>query len=45
MPLKITLMLLRELTLLTVARKRKAALFSVVLMTGLVTLMTGGIQF
>ena len=45
MPLKINLMLLRELTLLTVARKRNAALFSVVLMTGLVTLMTGGIQF
>ena len=38
-------MLFRVLTLLTVARKRKAALFRVVLIAGLVTLMTGGIQF
>ena len=45
MPLKITLMLLRALTLLIVARKRKAALLSVVLIAGLVTLIIGGIQF
>ena len=45
MPLKITFMLLRLFTLLTVARKRKAALLSVVFIVGLVTLITGGVQF
>ena len=44
-PLKITLILLRLFTLLTVARKRKAALLSVLLIAGLVIAIAGGVQF
>ena len=44
-PLKMTLMLLRLFTFKTVARRRKAALLSVLLMAGLVTAIEGGVQF